>query len=64
MNRFEINVSLNGKHFCRIAIPETIEADAFRKARDIRATFGPAFNVTMIKWNDVGKELDISRMRG
>lgn len=66
MNRFEINVAVNGRHYCRIALPETIEADAVRKAKQISKTMlaSPdmpagdiAFSLTC--WNDMGHTITI-----
>ncbi len=55
MNRFELNVAVPGKgHFCRIALPETNQAEAINKAVLLRNTLGADFECSLTRWNDVG----------
>lgn len=65
MNRFIVNVAKNGRHFCRIELPETIEEEAKAKARLLREMFTEHMEgdvtkveVTMTRWNDVGTETE------
>jgi hypothetical protein len=58
MNRFELNVAYDGRHYCRVAIPDTNEADAVEKARHIAHAFGSAYNCTLTCWNDTGRKVE------
>lgn len=61
MNRFEVNIALNGQHFCRCVLPDMDEASAIKKAKLIRAMYaqGSGWEVTMTRWNNVGHEVTI-----
>lgn len=50
MNKYEVIVTKNNELFCRIELSEILEVDAVRKAKDIFAAFGPAFNVSIVRW--------------
>lgn len=54
MNRFILNVALNGKHYCKVELPEDREVEAVAKAKTIAATFGDRFEYSLTCWNDIG----------
>lgn len=45
-SHYSLNVSLSGKHYCRIHLG-TWESDAQEKARTIRKAFGVAYECTL-----------------
>ena len=57
---YEINVALktpsypNGKHYCKIELPDSFEEEAEKKLNLIRQRLGKEFHVSMIHWNCLG----------
>lgn len=61
MNRFEMNVAVDGRHYCRIHLFATIELEAKAKAKLLAdlLSLGPSLPGSRIEfsltcWNDVG----------
>ncbi len=59
MNKFVLNVAIGGDHYCRVELPETYELVAVKKAQEIAAMFGKAFECTLVCWNNVGRQIKI-----
>jgi len=58
MDKFELNVSYNGHHYCRIAIPETSEELAKIKCAVIRRKFGTDYEVSLTATRSVGRFIE------
>ena len=54
-SNYEINVSLNGRHWCKIQLPDCFEEDAVRKLEILRSMFGDSYNVSLTYWECKGK---------
>ena len=64
MNRYELNVAMFGRHYCKIVLPDIIEADAVNKARCLHAALlagCPASQITtrLTRYVDEGYEVHI-----
>lgn len=65
MNRYILNVAVDGRHYCRIELPEIMEAEAMVKAKILQSLFvemeeiAGTVELTMTRWNDVGTEIDL-----
>ena len=54
MNRYELNVSLAGKHYCRVVIPDNLTRnEVVKRAKDIAfvMNYGQMPNDTPFKFN-------------
>lgn len=63
MNRYVLNVSVDGRHYCRVQIPEILPKEAHDKAREIKWIFMGALKgdlrITLCCWKDVGQDVEI-----
>jgi len=63
MNKYSINVSINGKHYCKIEISETSRDEAEKKFDKITAIYkklptdNKTVELTMTEWVTVGHEV-------
>jgi hypothetical protein len=67
MDRFEMNVAVNGQHYCRIDLGEVTEAEAIKRARllgdAIKAS--PALlgcwqlNLSLTAWCKLGRTVEV-----
>ncbi|MBO4725401.1 MAG: hypothetical protein J5622_02735 [Firmicutes bacterium] len=57
---YEINVSKNGMHFCKIELAETFPEAAIKKADAIREIFGNDYKIDMTYWECKGYAVPIT----
>ena len=59
-SNYEINVSKDGRHFCKIELPEALPEIAIKKAEIIREIFGDDYKIDMTYWECLGHSVPIT----
>ena len=54
VDRYEINISKEGKHWGTVIVPYYSESAAVEKLQYLRSIFGDEFKITMTRWESRG----------
>lgn len=54
-DNYEINISKNGKHWCRVELPDSFTEQAEEKLNFLRELFGDEYHISMIRWECKGE---------
>lgn len=57
MPRYQLNIAFAGRHYAKVILNASSEADAKAMARVIRDNMGSAFTCTLSRWIERGEEL-------
>lgn len=57
-SNYEINVTKNGKHYCKIELGWCLPENAKRKFAELKAVFGAGYELTMEYWECVGHPVE------
>ena len=54
-DNYEINISKNGKHWCKVELPDSFAEQAEEKLNFLRELFGDEYHISMIRWECKGE---------
>lgn len=57
-NNYEINIAKDGKHWCRVELPDVFPGQAEEKLKFLRKLFGEDYHISMTYWVCDGRRED------
>ena len=56
-DNYEINVAKDGKHYCKIELPDRLEELAMKKFIELKKLFGDNYDLSMTYWECRGYDI-------